>query len=113
MDIDLELYRYDIRVRVRPAVRLSVIDVAPEQPQHTLLFLHGFGGQALQWTYQLRAFAYQDRVIAIDLRGHGRSDQPRSGYGMPSLMSDVENVLDVLGVNEKVVLVGHSFGGAI
>ena len=113
MEIDLELYRHDVRVRVRPEVRLSVIDISPEQPLRTIVFLHGFGGKAVQWIYQLREFSNNNRVIAVDQRGHGRSDSPRSSYGMETLKSDVEGVLDALGINQKIVLVGHSFGGAI
>ncbi len=113
MEIDLELYRQDVRVRVRPEVRLSLIDIAPEQPERTLVFLHGYGGKAAQWIYQLREFSGDNRVIAIDLRGHGRSDQPRARFSMADLIADLEGVLDVLGVNQKVTLVGHSFGGAI
>jgi long-chain acyl-CoA synthetase len=113
MEIDLELYRRDARVRIRPELRLSVIDIAPEQPERTIVFLHGYGGKAVQWIYLLRAFSGENRVIAIDLRGHGHSDKPRSGFSMQDIMADVEGVLDVLGINQKVVLVGHSFGGAI
>ena len=113
MDIDLELYRRDVRVSVRPEVRLSVIDISPETPERTLVFLHGFGGKAVQWVYQLQEFSDGDRVIAIDQRGHGRSDRPRLDFGMPALVNDVEGTLDALGINQKVVLVGHSFGGAV
>src|SRR4030067_531404 len=113
MEIDLELYRHDVRVRVRPEVRLSVIDISPEQPLRTIVFLHGFGGKAVQWIYQLHEFSNNNRVIAIDLRGPGQSDRPRSGYEVGTLKSDVEGVLDALGINQKIVLVGHSFGGAI
>lgn len=113
MEIDLELYRHDVRVRVRPEVRLSVIDISPEQPLRTIVFLHGYGGKAVQWIYQLREFSNKDRVIAIDLRGHGHSDIPRSDYRMETLKSDLEGALDALGINQKVILVGHSFGGAL
>ena len=113
MEIDLELYRRDARVRIRPEVRLSVIDIAPEQPERTIIFLHGYGGKAVQWIYLMREFSSENRVIAIDQRGHGHSDKPRSGFTMPDLRADVEGVLDVLGINQKVVLVGHSFGGAV
>jgi len=113
MKIDLELYRHDVRVSVRPLVRLSVIDIAPEQPQRTLVFLHGFGGKARQWAAQLHHFSHSNRVIALDLRGHGRSDKPPGEYRMATLQADLVNVLDTLGVNQKIVLVGHSFGGAV
>ncbi len=113
MDIDLDLYRHEIRVSSDPLVRLSALDVSPDHPQRTFVFLHGFGGQALQWVYQMQKFLLQNRVIAIDLRGHGLSDRPASGYDMPRLLADIEAALNFLRVTEPVVLVGHSFGGAL
>lgn len=113
MQIDLELYRQPVRVSIQPALRLSVIDIAPDHPQRTMVFLHGFGGQALQWQYQLWKFSDENRVIAPDLRGHGRSDKPAAGYNMPRLQEDLEALLDRLGVTAPIVLIGHSFGGAI
>jgi long-chain acyl-CoA synthetase len=113
MEIDLELYRREAHVTIQPPVRLSVIDIAPDFPQRTMIFLHGFGGQAVQWRYQLYKFSVSNRVIAPDLRGHGRSDKPRLGYSMAQIQADLINTLDVLGVTGKIVLVGHSFGGAV
>lgn len=113
MEIDLELYRQEIRVSTQPMVCLSVIDISPEHHQKTILFLHGLGGKALQWQYQLKKFSLANRVIALDLRGHGRSDKPKGSYSMAQIQSDIGIVLDALGVNEKIVLVGHSFGGAV
>lgn len=113
MDIDLELYRQEVRVSTDPLVRLSAIDLYPERARHTLVLLHGYGGQSLQWSYQLQEFAYRNRVIALDLRGHGRSDKPTSSYSMAEFLSDLETSLNLLEVGEQVVLVGHSYGGAI
>ncbi len=113
MDIDLDLYRREVRVESNPLVRLSVLDVSPDHPQRTIVFLHGFGGQAMQWHYQLNQFSLENRVIAIDLRGHGLSDQPSSGYDMPRIQRDLETAFEVLKISGKFVLVGHSFGGAI
>ncbi len=113
MKVDLDLYRHEIRVSNDPLVRLSVIDISPDRPQRTFLFLHGFGGQARQWRYQLQRFSLENRVIAPDLRGHGLSERLASSFDMPSLLNDVETTLKQLKVNEKVVLVGHSFGGAL
>ncbi len=111
MQIDLELYREE--VPVAPRVSISVIDIAPQHPENTLLFVHGFGGNATQWRYQLQAFAERNRVLAPDLRGHGQSDRPAEGYEMPRLLADLNAVLDARAVQQPVVLVGHSFGGAI
>jgi len=66
MDIDLELYRREVHISSQPLVRLSVIDISPDRPQRTLVFLHGFGGHATQWMYQLQKFSLENRVIAFD-----------------------------------------------
>src|SRR6266498_2926200 len=113
MDIDLDLYRHEVRVSTNSLVRLSALDISPDHPQRTLVFLHGFGGQAEQWHYQLQKFSLENRVIALDLRGHGLSDAPASGYTMEQLIEDVETALTLLKVKGKFVLLGHSYGGAI
>src|ERR1700682_989947 len=113
MDVDIELYRREVRISSQPLVRLSAIAIAPELAQRTIVFVHGFGGNARQWRYQLRKFSDDSRVIAPDLRGHGQSDKPHTDYTVPSLVNDLALALDVLEVQGKFVLVGHSFGGAI
>ena len=113
MDIDLDLYRREVRVSSNPLVRLSAIDISPDHPQRTFVFVHGFGGQAEQWQYQMQFFAVENRVIALDMRGHGLSDKPGSGYDMPQIIEDLETALTLLKVKGKIVLVGHSFGGAV
>jgi long-chain acyl-CoA synthetase len=113
MDIDLDLYRHEVRVSSNPLVRLSAIDVSPDRPQRTFVFLHGFGGQAVQWKYQLQKYALKNRVIALDMRGHGLSDKPTNGYDMPRILADLESAIDILKVTTPFVLVGHSFGGAV
>ena len=93
MDTDLELYRREVRVSSDPLVRLSAIDVSPDHPQRTFVFLHGFGGQATQWRYQLQKYSLENRVIALDLRGHGLSDAPASSYGMDTIQQDLAPVV--------------------
>ena len=74
----------------------------------TIVFIHGFGGQAEQWQYQLQKFSLENRVVALDLRGHGLSDKPGRGYNMPQLVDDLGTALILLKVKGKFVLVGHS-----
>ncbi|MBI3167898.1 MAG: alpha/beta fold hydrolase [Chloroflexi bacterium] len=113
MDIDFDLYRYEVRISSNPLVRLSAIDVSPASPKHTIVFVHGFGGKAEQWQYQMQKFAMDNRVVALDLRGHGLSDKPSTGYDMQRIQLDLETALTQLKVSPPFVLVGHSFGGAI
>lgn len=111
MQLDLELYRE--QVEVEPGVTLSYIDVSPERPLRTFLLIHGFGGNARQWQYQIDAFAGQHRLIAPDLRGHGRSSRPANGYDMPRMVADLAELLAHLGIHRKIVVVGHSYGVAL
>lgn len=113
MDIDIELYRREVRVSTQPLVRLSAIDISPERPARTFVFIHGFAGNAAQWRYQLQKFSDDSRVIALDLRGHGLSDKPNSEYTLDEIVSDIHTALDILQVPGQVVLAGHSFGGAV
>ncbi len=113
MDVDLELYRREVWISAQPLLRLSAIDISPDRPARTMVFVHGFGGNATQWKNQLKQFSDDSRVIALDLRGHGLSDKPHSAYTMDEHLADIEAALRVLGVADKFVLLGHSFGGAV
>ncbi|MGD8815110.1 MAG: alpha/beta fold hydrolase, partial [Anaerolineales bacterium] len=113
MEVGIALYRKQVVVSSSPRVVLSAFDIAPDHPRRTFLFIHGFGGHARHWVYQLNHFALDSRVIAIDLRGHGRSDPPPNDISMDDVQADLEAALRELEVDEKVVVVGHSFGGAI
>jgi long-chain acyl-CoA synthetase len=112
MRIDVELYRRRLSLD-GGRLSLSAIDIAPEDSRRTLVFLHGFGGNSRQWVYQLTHFSERDRVVALDLRGHGDSDQPDGPYDVDTLVGDLEAALRALAVPERFVLVGHSFGGAL
>jgi len=111
--LDLELYRKEVVVSTTPFVRLNVIDAGRSPAERTLLFIHGFGGNAMQWEQQLIEFAEKNRVVALDLRGHGLSDRPGSEYSMDELVGDIERAVEALRFPAKFILLGHSFGGAI
>jgi pimeloyl-ACP methyl ester carboxylesterase len=64
------------------------------------------------WNYNLPFFADQGfRCIAFDRRGHGRSDEPGTGYDIDTLARDLGTVVSKLELG-PVTLVGHSLGGA-
>jgi pimeloyl-ACP methyl ester carboxylesterase len=77
-----------------------------------LVMLHGLGATAETW--QLVAERLYDRhlVIAFDLRGHGLSDQPESGYDMVTMSEDVICGMANLGLGQ-VALVGHGWGARL
>ncbi|MDE2636323.1 MAG: alpha/beta fold hydrolase, partial [Chloroflexota bacterium] len=111
--LDFDLYRVRVPIRNYDGQHLSVIDLHPQDVESTIVFQHGFAGVAESWEHQLAHFASEYRVIAPDLRGHGQSDAPHSQYSMSELVEDMRDVLDALGAPEKIVLAGHSFGGAV
>ncbi|MEX0788213.1 MAG: alpha/beta fold hydrolase [Anaerolineales bacterium] len=113
MSLDPELFRRPVRLPSAPPITVSVLERGAERPRRTMVFLHGFGGSARQWAYQLEKFSARDRVIALDLRGHGASSAPDGRYDMPALVGDVEHALKALSVRRPLILVGHSFGAAV
>ncbi len=52
-------------------------------------------------------------VIMYDLRGHGRSERPETGYQIEYFVDDLVALLDALGERRRVHLVGNSFGGTV
>lgn len=78
-----------------------------------IVFIHGNGANLTQWGGQLAHFRKAHRVIAIDLRGMGKSEVPSDGvYTIPAMAEDIHLVVNALNV-DRFVLVGHSFGGAV
>lgn len=88
---------------------LFVQDTGTDGPP--LLLLHGLGMDHNLWS-ELQAYLPDNRLIMPDMRGHGKSDVPDGPYGMGTLVSDAEAVLDGLGLRD-VVVVGLSLGGMI
>jgi long-chain acyl-CoA synthetase len=113
IQLDLDLYRVEVPIPGLSDVNLSVIDVHPDGAEKTIVFMHGYAGCAETWEKQINHFAHQYRVVVPDLRGHGQSDAPYSDYTMPELVDDIHAIADSLGIKDRFVLVGHSFGGSI
>jgi pimeloyl-ACP methyl ester carboxylesterase len=76
-----------------------------------LLALHGAAAHAHWWDPVAPLLARRLRVLALDWRGHGRSEWPRPpAYRSEDFAADVLGVIERLGL-AKVVLAGHSMGG--
>ncbi|WP_227979501.1 alpha/beta fold hydrolase [Nocardia spumae] len=85
----------------------------PEQAR-PLVLLHGWAGTLRCWGAAAEKLARRFRVIAVDLRGHGYSDAPDSGYDDPAnWAADVAAVLAGEGVTTGAVLLGWSYGGIV
>lgn len=78
-----------------------------------LVMVHGMTGNLAIWHMAIApALAPDYRVTTYDLRGHGYSDAPPTGYRTADHAHDLKHLLDVLGI-EKAPIMGHSFGADI
>ena len=78
-----------------------------------VVLIHGLGGNLAIWFLKLIGELRKEfRFTAFDLRGHGRSDAPPTGYTTKDNAEDLKGLLDVLGL-DRVHLVGHSWGADI
>jgi non-heme chloroperoxidase len=76
-----------------------------------VVFVHGMLMSGQMWQRQLLHLAGNGfRVVAHDRRGHGRSDDPGTGYEFDVLAGDLAALLGRLDLTE-VTVVGHSMGG--
>jgi pimeloyl-ACP methyl ester carboxylesterase len=80
-----------------------------------VVLVHGVGSSSHIWdlTGPLLAKRLGARVVALDQRGHGESEQPSSGYDFPSVVADLLGIMDALEITEPVFLVGHSWGASV
>jgi pimeloyl-ACP methyl ester carboxylesterase len=91
-------------------IQLHVVEAGNTRGR-PILFLHGFSQCWLAWSRQLNSSLAEDhRLVAVDLRGHGRSDKPSDGYGDSRVWADdVDAVIRTLSL-EQPILSGWSYG---
>ena len=77
--------------------------------KEALVLIHGWTCNLDNWRDQIPDFAKRNRVIALDLPGHGQSDKPEIPYTMDLFANAIDAVLRDAKV-ERAVLVGHSMG---
>lgn len=73
----------------------------------------GLGNPAATWVTVQRALSASCRTIAYDRAGLGGSDPADAPRTLENMASDAEAFLDAAGVDEPVLLVGHSWGGQL
>src|SRR5260370_26753059 len=97
-----------------PTVRVNDIDLYYEAAGagSPLMLLHGLGSSTQDWEYQMEEFARSHRVIALDVRGHGRSAKPSGPYSVAQFARDAVAALHALDASPAHVA-GLSMGGMI
>jgi pimeloyl-ACP methyl ester carboxylesterase len=77
-----------------------------------IVLVHGITSSALSWIRVGPRLAERTRVIAVDLKGHGDSGRPESGYRVADQAREIAQLCGVLQLGE-IDLVGHSLGGGV
>lgn len=94
----------------KPPVGLHVEEQGKGAP---VLLIHGLGESSYTWREIAPALAAGHRVIALDLKGFGRSEKPDDGaYTADDQAALVARFIADQGL-EGVTLIGHSFGGTV
>ncbi len=79
-----------------------------------LMLLHGWTCDSHDWSWQLPVLESKYRVVAVDLRGHGRSEVMPTGTYTPSdYVADIESLILTRYPGQKFILMGHSMGGQV
>jgi pimeloyl-ACP methyl ester carboxylesterase len=78
-----------------------------------VIMLHGLSGNLAVWHFTMVPELKQKyRVTTYDLRGHGHSEMPPSGYTTRDMAGDLRGIMDALEI-DRAFLLGHSLGADV
>jgi pimeloyl-ACP methyl ester carboxylesterase len=77
-----------------------------------LILLHGIGSRGISWLPILEPLSARFQLVVPDLRGHGDSDKPSTGYLVSDYVADLDALIAALRLRRPVI-VGHSLGALI
>jgi pimeloyl-ACP methyl ester carboxylesterase len=106
-----EVNEPDGRILKLPGGEMQVVERGPRTAPPIVL-IHCFTCAINWWNEMMPRLDRAHRVIAVDLRGHGGSEKPTSGYSIPDQADLVAQALGRLGVRDAEVI-GHSLGGGV
>jgi pimeloyl-ACP methyl ester carboxylesterase len=89
------------------------IDIAltefPNPGRPPVVLLHGLGSRGQSWWPVIAGLSERFHLYQVDLRGHGASGRPPSGYRVEDYASDLDAVIDALELQDPRIM-GHSLG---
>jgi len=85
---------------------------AGEKNNPTMMLIHGLGDEADTWRHVIQPLSSNYHVIAPDLPGFGRSDQPDVDYTPKLMMDALLELMDALELKQPV-LIGNSLGAML
>jgi pimeloyl-ACP methyl ester carboxylesterase len=105
----------DERVALADGITLHIRRWEPSGSNATAPFVlvHGLASNARLWDGVARRLAAAGHLaVAVDLRGHGLSDKPESGYDFATVATDLRDLIAALEL-DRPVLVGQSWGAGV
>jgi len=99
----------EIRVKVNQ-IELQIREY--EQEGDAIIFLHFSGVNLMMWQRTIPYFQDHYRLVLVDLRGHGKSDKPETGYHIDEMARDVIGIMQHLKL-ERAHIVGSSLGAEV
>ena len=110
----------ELRLPVRDGTVLRAVHHGPPASGGgtPILLVHGLASNCRLWDGAARHLAAHGHdVVALDLRGHGRSDKPDHGYSVPEVAQDVVDIIGRLASGntpwQRPLVIGQSWGGNI
>lgn len=94
------------------AVNQTVLSYTDQGQGTPIIFLHGVWMSSVFFQKQLKPLSEKHRVITIDFRGHGLSQDPHDGHTVAQYAKDVKQIIDQLDL-KNVVFVGWSMGAFV
>jgi pimeloyl-ACP methyl ester carboxylesterase len=92
--------------------RLAYREWGSSSATDAVVLIHGITSSSLSWVRVAPALADRFRVVAMDLKGHGDSGRPATGYRLADQAAEVDALCQALGLDSPIVI-GHSWGGAV
>ncbi|TVP52988.1 MAG: alpha/beta fold hydrolase, partial [Halomonadaceae bacterium] len=113
MDREKSMASMESRTLQVDGMDIAYLESPRREGQETLVMVHGFGANNLNWLRLARHLQQDYHLIAPDLPGHGQSTQDLSlNYSIEHQVENLAAILKALDL-DNVHLVGNSMGGAI
>lgn len=102
----MELFYKDFKLNVE-------IPKGIDNTKDTVLFIHGFTGNAEEWFSVIEQLPDSFNYAALDLVGHGKSDKPVNPdyYTTESIVDQIKFIKDKISSDNPIILIGYSMGG--
>jgi pimeloyl-ACP methyl ester carboxylesterase len=95
----------------RPDGSIINVEQGGVQGKQTIVFIHGWNSNSMQWYYQKKYFEANYHLVLMDHAGLGKSKRPNNNdYNLEKLASDLDAVIEETGAKNPI-LWGHSMGG--